>query len=217
MSEPSTDSPAGPETPVRRPARGWYGIAFFVMLVGVAAFVASLNVARARVAESLSQMQRLVAPGHAELTFDHPGRYLVYYEKIGRFEQRDFDTTQVFREAPALDVDIERQETGEFLTVRQVRFEDNESQMFNHGQANSEFVFEVPAAGAYQITVAHENPDIDDEILLSVGPPVVGSMMADWRGPFGGAAVLAFAFVLSAVIVLVVWTLRRGDVTKRDD
>ncbi|MEM9915969.1 MAG: hypothetical protein AAF911_13505 [Planctomycetota bacterium] len=226
---PAATTPAddnGSELPGRVPSRGWYGLAFVLMLIGVAAFIASVNVAQSQVDAAVGSMQRFVAPGSGELAFDQPGDYLVYYEKIGTFNGEDFDTTGVFRETPALDIDVEHQASGDFLTVRQAKYDKSESQIFNHGKANSEFIFTLPAEHfgpdaerpvRYTISGAHENLDLDDRVLLAVGPPVVGSLMSDWRGPFGGAAVLSFAFVISATTVLVTWMLRHGKVTRRQD
>lgn len=220
-----TDQPD--EAPINyKPSRGWYGLALGLMVIGVAAFVASLNVAQAKVDAALNSMQRVVAPGSAEMVFEQPGDYLVYYEKVGTFNGEDFDTTGIFRETPALDIDLQHQASGEFLSVRQAKYDKSESQMFNHGQANSEFIFTLPpehfteAAASpvkYTVTAIHENLEIDHRVLLAVGPPVVGSLMSDWRGPFGGAAVLSFAFVISATTVLVTWMLRNGKVTRRND
>ncbi|MEM8738037.1 MAG: hypothetical protein AAGG38_06110 [Planctomycetota bacterium] len=201
----------------RLPSRGWYGLAFVLMLIGVAAFTASVNVAKVQVAESIAQMQRLVVPGSAELAFDTPGRYLVYYEKVGTYRGEDFDTTRIFRETPALDMNVQELATGRFLTVEQAKAAEGESQMFNDGRANSEFVFEIETPGRYRVSATHENPGVTDRLLLAVGPPVVGDLFSDWRGPFGGAAVLAFAFVISATTVLVTWMLRHGHVTPRVD
>ncbi|MEM9882884.1 MAG: hypothetical protein AAF800_08200 [Planctomycetota bacterium] len=212
-----TDTLNEAAAPTSKPSRGWYGLAFVLMLVGVAAFTASLQVAQARVDDAMGAMQRFVAPGSASLTFDRPGTYLVYYEKIGRFEGEDFDTTRVFAETPALDVDVRHAQSGEYLDVDLAKYDRGESQMFNHGRANSEFVFDVTEPGDYTITAAHETPDLDVPVLLAVGPPVVGSLMSDWRGPFGGAAVLAFAAVVSATTVLVTYALRHDWLTKRSD
>ncbi|MEO0514719.1 MAG: hypothetical protein AAF086_05420 [Planctomycetota bacterium] len=228
MTDSPTSDLADPDAaaPRSKPSRGWYGLALVLMIIGVAAFVASLNVAQSQVAAAVNAMQRVVAPGSAEMTFDRPGDYLVYYEKVGTFNGEDFDTTAVFRETPALDIDLQHQATGEYLNVRQAKYDKSESQMFNHGRANSEFVFTLPPEHfvegnvlpvKYTVTASHENPDLDRRVLLAVGPPVVGSMMSDWRGPFGGAALLAFAFVISATTVLVTWTLRNGKVTRRTD
>ncbi|MEO1236684.1 MAG: hypothetical protein AAFX76_07850 [Planctomycetota bacterium] len=214
-SDSSAESSTGPTD--RRPSRGWYGLAFVLMLVGVAAFTASLTVARAQVDETVGRMQRLVAPGQATLTIDRPGTYLVYYERIGEYRGEAFDTTAVFREAPALDLDVRDDATGEFLHVGQAKYEKSQTQMFNNGRANSEFVFTVATPGDYTVTAAHKNEGLDDRVLLAVGPPVVGSLMSDWRGPFGGAAVLAFTVVAGASIVLVTWMLRHGHVTRRED
>ena len=253
LSKPAPTEPAKADDDAaddRKPSRGWYGLAFMVMLIGVAAFSASLNVAKQDVAQSLAAMQRLVVPGSTQLTLDKPGKYLIYYEKIGEFNGESFDTSERFPELPKLDVDIRQNATGQYLQVD--RAADSETQMFNHGRANSEFVFNVPTPApgnrngsgsaptdaaanviadetnqaaavsassddspqTYTFTFAHEN-DIDNRLLLAVGPPVVGEMMSDWRGPFGGAAVLAFAFVISALTVLVTWMRRHGNVTER--
>ncbi|MEM6459076.1 MAG: hypothetical protein AAF710_06765 [Planctomycetota bacterium] len=214
---PGTERPTETTDTPHRPSRGWYGLAFMLMLVGVAAFTASLQVARAQVDDAMGAMQRFVAPGSVALTFDRPGTYLVYYEKIGRFGGQDFDTTRVFAETPALDVDVQSDTSGEYLDVELAKYDRGESQMFNHGRANSEFVFDVAEPGAYTITAVHETPDLDEPVLLAVGPPVVGSLMSDWRGPFGGAAILAFSFVVSATTVLVTYALRHDWLTRRPD
>lgn len=218
---------ADASTPARyKPSRGWYFLAFALMLIGCGAFVASLQFAQDQVNQAVGSMQRVVAPGQTEMVFEQPGDYLVYYEKVGTHDGEDFDTTGVFRETPALDIDVQHQASGKFVTVRQAKFDKGESQIFNEGRANSEFVFTLPAEhfaandaapASYIVTASHENPDLDHRVLLAVGPPVVGSLMSDWRGPFGGAALLAFAFVISATTVLVTWTLRNGRVTRRDD
>jgi len=222
MTQSSTAADLTPRP--NKPSRGWYFLAIGLMIIGCAAFVASLQFAQSQVDRAVGSMQRIVAPGSEAMRFDRPGDYLVYYEKVGTHDGEDFDTTGVFRETPALDIDVQHQATGEFITVRQAKFDKGESQIFNEGRANSEFVFTLPPEHfgegttlpvGYTVTAAHENPELDHRVLLAVGPPVVGSLMSDWRGPFGGAALLAFAFVISATTVLVTWTLRNGTVTRR--
>ncbi|MEM1110125.1 MAG: hypothetical protein AAGH99_15675 [Planctomycetota bacterium] len=214
-----------------KPSRSWYLLAVAVIFIGGGAFWASIVFAQDRVDAIVGSMQRVVVPGSAEMTFTQPGDYLVYYEKIGTYLGEDFDTTGVFREAPLLDIDVQHTDTGEYVEVRQAKYDQSQSQVFNHGRANSEFIFtlppehflptesngEQPAAAKYVVTAAHENVGLEDRVLLAVGPPVVGSMMSDWKGPFGGAALLAFAFVISVTTFLVTWTLRNGTVTRRDD
>ena len=229
-----SQNPSDPQTPPRRiPSRGWYGLAFVLLLVGVAAFSASLNVAKVQVAASLDQLQHFVAPGTAEVELPGPGDYLIYYEKIGSFDGEAFDTSARFPELPKMDIDVVHPATGDYLVIR--RATDTGTQMYRGGAANSEFGFTAPPPGTpvappdngpadsdpdqpvvVQITLTHEN-DIDDRLLMAVGPPVVqGNLFTDWRGPFGGAAVLAFTFTFSALIVLLTWVLRHGKVTRRD-
>ena len=219
MSDPfqpeETESPSA--LPSRRPAsRGWYFLALLVMALGIAAFLLSLRAAQRDVAQRLAQMHRFVMPGQVSVELDRPGRYLVYYEKQGEFRGETFDTHRRFSELPRLDVDIRHDASETYLTVH--RAVDATSQIYRGGQANSEFYFDVPAdlaPGRFTVAANHENAQLEDRLLLAVGPPIVGDMMSSWQGPFGGAAALAFSFVLAAVLVLLTWTLRHGDVTRR--
>ncbi|MEM7625695.1 MAG: hypothetical protein AAF333_08705 [Planctomycetota bacterium] len=225
-NDADAETSAGPPSPddARIPSRGWYGLAFVLLLVGVAAFNASINVAKTRVTASLDQMQRFVAPGTVEIRLDQPGDYLIYYEKVGEFSGETFDTSERFPELPKMDVDVVQQGTDRYLAVE--RAVDTGTQMYRDGAANSEFGFTVPAemispnadgenAALFTLTLTHEN-DIDDRLLMAVGPPVVTEgLFTDWRGPFGGAAVLAFSFTFAALTVLLTWLLRNGKITRR--
>lgn len=219
MSTPEESSVSVATT--RKPSRGWYGLAFVLLLVGTAAFTASLNVAKTRVAESMGRLQHFVAPGTASIEIDRAGDYLIYYEKVGSFEGRAFDTTARFPELPKMRVRVRRVSVDNDLPIE--RAVNTGTQMYRGGAANSEFGFRVApewvAQGpeTFEITLTHEN-DIDDRLLMAVGPPVVGEgLFTDWRGPFGGAAVLAFTFTAAALIVLLVWLLRHDKLTRRED
>ncbi len=188
-----------------------------LMILGVAAFIASIANAKRDINQRLSEMHRFVMPGQTTVSLNQPGTYLVYYEKVGEHAGETFDTQQHFPELPKLDFDVRHDPSARYLTVK--RAVDQVSQIYRGGQANSEFFFEVPAEltpGEFTLSAAHENADLDARLLLSVGPPIVGEMMSDWRGPFGGAALLAFTFVISAVTVLLTWTLRHDQITRRD-
>ena len=216
--ESDTDTPDPDRGSHRRPARGWYALGLVVMVLGIGAFLWSLRSAQQDVADRLAQMHRFAMPGQTTLRLERPGRYLVYYEKRGRLAGETFDTQQRFSELPMLDLDVRHEPSDTYLTIH--RAVDETSQIFRGGEANSEFFFDVPpqlAPGTFVVDAQHENAQLDDRLLLSVGPPVVGDLMSSWRGPFGGAATLAFCFVLAAVVVLLTWTLRHGDVTRRND
>ncbi len=202
------------ELPPGRPSRGWYGLAFVLFLVGLGAFVASINVAKGHVAAAQASLQKFVAPGSTTLDFDEAGQYFVYYEKVGEFNGESFDTTQHFTEMPKLSMRLVDQATGETLPV--AKSHDTQTHMYGHGRANSEFVLDIPAPGRYTLTAQHAN-ELDVRLLLAVGPPMVTGLTSDWFGPFGGASLFAFACVVSAVVTLVTWMLRRGYVTRRED
>lgn len=216
MTDPTPDPPR----PHRVPSRGWYALAAAVLLIGVAAFVASLGVARAQVQERLAQMVRVVVPGTAELELIRAGRHLVYYERVGEVDGERIDTRERFAALPKMNADLygplDRGAGGAGTRVPLTRSSATEAQMFNGGMASSEWEFQAPAPGTYRLTTSHDNP-IDDRVLLAVGPPVADGVLSAWAGPFGGASVLAFCFVFAAIVALVTWTVRRGDVTERDD
>ena len=199
--------------PHRVPSRGWYGLAAVVLLIGAAAFAASLAVARAQVQERLAQMVRVVVPGASELELTRAGRHLVYYERVGEVGGERFDTRERFAALPKMNVDLYAPGGAR---VPLTRSSATEAQMFNGGLARSEWEFQALGAGTYRLTAAHDNP-IDDRVLLAVGPPVADGVLSAWTGPFGGASVLAFCFVFAAIVTLVTWALRRGDVTQRED
>lgn len=217
-----TTPPAATDLSSRpKPSRGWYGLALVLMVVGVFTFTASLNVAKERVAQTLGQLQQFTAPGSVDLEFEQPGEYLIYYEKVGQFNGQSYDTSERFPELPKMDVDVVQKATGRYLPIE--RAVDTGTHMYGNGAANSEFGFHVKpemladGGNTFTITLTHLN-DIDDQLLMAVGPPVVSEgLFADWRGPFGGAAVLAFTFTFGALIVLLTWVLRNGKVTTRGE
>ena len=184
-----------------------------LLLVGVSAFVASIGIARAEVQERLDKMVRVGMPGTTEVPLPGAGRYLVYYERTGELDGERFDTEDRFPALPKMNVDLYGPD-GERVTL--IRSSSTEAQMFNGGYASSEWEFESPGPGTYRLTATHDNP-IDDRVLLAVGPPVADGVLSAWIGPFGGASLLAFLFVFSAIVFLVTWTLRNGAVTRRDD
>jgi len=218
---PNDDSVSMPaqepaESSAKRPSRGWYGVAFVVLLIGLAAFTASINVTRARIAHSRAGLQQVVAPGVATLSFEQPGRYLIYYVKQGELDGQVFDTFEPFSSLPKMRVTLTGQE-GNALTLARAEVLEAKSEVYDHGRANSEFAFDITVPGSYTLSTEHANPGLDTELLLAVGPSVVSGAMAEWKGVYGGASVLAFALVISAVIALVVWALRSGKVTRRED
>ncbi|MEE9403638.1 MAG: hypothetical protein V3V20_01990 [Algisphaera sp.] len=209
--------PVDDAAPRKGPSRGWYGLAFGLLLVGLAAFVASLGVARAQVQAKLDQMVRVVVPGEVELELTRAGRHLIYYERVGEVAGEQLDTRARFVALPKMNVGLFKGGTGEAvdeMRVTLIRSSSTESQMFNGGMASSEWEFESPGAGTYRLVAAHHNV-LEDRLILAVGPPVADGVLSAWSGPFGGASVLAFCFVISTILFLVVWSLRTGSVGKR--
>ena len=83
------------------------------------------------------------------------------------------------------------------------------------GYSEWEFELDAPTTLRIEAVVAKADPG-DQRFQLAVGKMPVHELTADWRGVFGGAALLAFAFVVGSVTFIVTWMLRHGGATRRD-
>ena len=62
-----------------RPGRVWYWVALLVLLAGAAWLVVGL----VRVNNQIDSFQRVALPGTGEVSLDHSGGYVIYYEGAG--------------------------------------------------------------------------------------------------------------------------------------
>ena len=104
-AHPATASEAQPATaseapPARlRPGRVWYWVALLVFVAGWAWFVLGLVLLNGRI----DSFQRVAVPGSGEVSLDHSGEYVIYYEGLGAAEGNipPFDVTVNPAAAPA--------------------------------------------------------------------------------------------------------------------
>jgi len=62
-----------------RPSRAWYWVALVVFLAGVGWLGGRLYM----LAQQVDSFQRVAAPGSGEVSLDHSGGYVIYYEGPG--------------------------------------------------------------------------------------------------------------------------------------
>lgn len=70
---------SGPRPPRLRPGRMWYWVALLVFAAGVAWVVLGLVLLNGRI----DSFQRVTLPGSGEVSLDHSGGYVIYYEGPG--------------------------------------------------------------------------------------------------------------------------------------
>ena len=210
-----TDAEASEPEFRRVPSRGWYGLAFFVLLIGLVAYVASINVGRARTAAMIEKLQPFSAPGQATLTLDEAGAYAIFYEKVGRRDGEDFDLRETFPVLPKMNLTLTDAATGQEIEHRPVESFAIYRTAGREGYSEWAFSLAEPTTLRIEANVVGADPG-DQRFPLAVGKLPVQQLTADWRGVFGGAAVLAFAFVVGSVTIIVTWMLRHGGPTRRD-
>ena len=210
---PPSDAPAA--APRRVPSRGWYGLAFVLLLVGLAAYIASLNVGRARAAALVEAFRTVTAPGEAVVTLDEPGPYTVFYEKVGTRGGERFDLREKFPVLPKMNLTLTDPTTGREVAHQPV---DSHAVYRTAGREGySEWAFELDRPATLRVHTELVDADPGGQrFQLAFGKLPVEQMTGDWRGVFGGAALLAFAFVVSSVTIIVTWMLRHGGATRRD-
>ena len=164
-NDPAVDAPD-------RPGRGWYLLSLALLLVGVAAFVASISTARQQLDAAEEQLQRFVVPGQVTLRFDEPGEHHLYYEKFGELDGERFDTYRKYDGRMPRVLVTMTGPRGEPVEVEPVITEEphrHRAHIYGGGRGNSEFVFDVERPGDHTLVIEPDSP-FDDRLLMAAGP-----------------------------------------------
>ncbi|XAM00428.1 hypothetical protein OT109_03370 [Phycisphaeraceae bacterium D3-23] len=192
--DPAQATSDSADPPRKRPSRGWYVLAFLLLLVSGGVFVAAVLDGRSRAWAQIESMQRFVGPtdaGGVVLDLAEPGEYVVYYENLGDFEGASFDTPrhQVWTTPtmPAMTCRVAPADGGDALHVRLLgqtgdiadEFDQDRDTAVIYGrsdgtgrQGTGVWTMVVPEPGRYRIDVAYVESVMLDPVSIEVPVPL---------------------------------------------
>ncbi|MFI4862407.1 MAG: hypothetical protein ACIAXF_17210 [Phycisphaerales bacterium JB063] len=185
----------------RRPSRGWYVLSLLILLVSLGVFVAAVLDGRRQAWSEIESMPRLVGPtasAGVELELHEPGEHVVYYENLGTFEGRSFDTPrhQVWTTptTPAMVCTVTRVEDGEAVAVRLLGQTGDDPAALDadrdtsviYGRADGTgrqgtgvWTFDVPEAGRYRVVLSYVDAVMLDPSAVEVPEPLTRREQAE--------------------------------------
>ena len=144
-------------------------------------------------------MQRVVAPGSAELALEEPGRYTIYHESRSVMDGRVYDVADV----SGLTVELVSAETGESVPLDAPGA--NTTYELRGRSGRAVLTFEVDRPGAYRLSADYPAGG-GPETVLAVGRGL-GTRIA--MTVAGAIAVGIGSFLLAVAIVVVTFIRRR--------
>lgn len=169
----SPDDQTDADTPRRKPSRGWYGLSVVLLVASVIVFCLALQQKLRFLNDQIGPMPRFVGPtpeGGTTINVASPGKQNIFYENLGSFEGKDYDTRrrQVWTTyaAPSMTCSVTHAQSGEAVEVRLPGLDEPESksktskdQIITYNisgmQGHSLWVFDAPKPGEYRINVQY--------------------------------------------------------------
>jgi hypothetical protein len=173
---PPGQPPAAATPPAKlRPARAWYWVALVVFLAGVGWLGGGLYL----VAERVDSFQRVPLPGEGEVSLDHSGGYVIYYEGPGAETGNvpDFTVNMTPRSASAAVQGLEH-------------YESSVTYSFGSREGRAVFTLQVASPGTFLIE-ATDAPATSRDSSLAIGSSIAGRIV--------GIAVASVVFMVVAV------------------
>ena len=157
-AHPATASEAPPAR--LRPGRVWYWVALLVFVAGGAWFVLGMVLLNGRI----DSFERVAVPGSGEVSLDHSGEYVIYYEGLGAAEGNipPFDVTVNPAAAPAAVQSLDVY-SGVGL-----------SYSFGAREGRAVLTLEVAQPGTFVIETTTDTPVVASS--LAVGSSIAGSI-----------------------------------------
>ena len=191
---PPGQPPAAATPPAKlRPARAWYWVALVVFLAGVGWLGGGLYL----VAERVDSFQRVALPGEGEVSLDHSGGYVIYYEGPGAETGNipDFTVNVTPRSASAAVQGLEH-------------YESSVTYSFGSREGRAVFTLQVASPGTFLIE-ATDAPATSGDSSLAIGSSIAGRIV----GIAVASAVLMVVAVGGAIAIAIVRRRRRRSMT----
>lgn len=188
-AQPATP-PAAPATPVKlRPSRAWYLVALVVFLAGVGWLGGRLYM----LAQQVDSFQRVAAPGSGEVSLDHSGGYVIYYEGPGAADGN----------VPAYDVNVTaRSQSSAPMSLE--AYAGSLTYSFGSREGRAVLTLQVAGPGRVLIEVTDGGATPGDS-SLAIGSSIAGGIV----GIVVPAVVLMLVGVGGAVAVAIIRHRRR--------
>ena len=185
------------------PGRKWYVVALAVLFLGGG--LAGLFVFW-RVKDLGSELQQVVVPGEAELTFAELGTYTIFHEHESVVGGRYYASPQ---SVPGLAVRVASAETGQAVELRPPGGSTSYSLGGRAGM--SILTFEIDEPGAY--VVSGELPGAEGgELVLAVGHEFGTNLLTT---VVGGVGIGVLASLLAVAVAAVTFWKRRRATRRR--
>jgi hypothetical protein len=167
-----------------RPGRVWYWVALLVFLAAMAWLGLSLVLLNGRI----DSFQRVAVPGSGEVSLDHSGDYVIYYEGPGAAEGNvpPFDITVTPVSAPAAVQSLDPYTTSV-------------SYSFGSREGRAVLTLEVAQPGTFVIE-ATDAPGVAGGSSLAVGSSIAGDIV---RGVVP-SAIATVAAISGAIVIAIV-------------
>ncbi len=187
------------------PGLWYYGLAILIIIIGFAAFAASIY---SGISEAQSGLQQIAAPGEADLFLQGPGEYMIFYENNSYMDGRFYSTGE---QISGLEIHVREKATGHNIAT----YPANTSFTYSLGSRSGRamMAFNIERAGIYQFNASYSGR-MGPEVVLAVGKGMVeglfSSIMISLLALFGSIAV-------AAVISFVTYRRRKKALLKQEE
>lgn len=181
-----------------RPSRWYYLLSLLAVGLGLSLFFFIMYTGLSAIPDKLTQLE---APGLAEMTFQEPGQYTIFYEHKSVVGGRVYDTGE---NLSGLWCTVVSKETSAPVPLAQPSVSASYTVGNRAGTAVLEFNIERP--GVYQVSADYPDRSDGQRVVLAVGQGVVGRITAT---VVGGLAAMFGSIGLAIAIAVVTFVKRR--------
>jgi hypothetical protein len=174
-----------------RPARFWYWVAGALAVAAVLWFALGLFLGFRSVNRQVERFQRVPIPGQAEMSFDEPGGYTLYYEGLGASDEQ--------ATIPSFNVSLVPVGGGQEVSIRDYGGSATYDFAGHSGRALGTFRIEEPDRFLLQTEGEPRGAEANVAVGPSVGPAILRTVILT----IAGTLILLLAGAILAVVVAV--------------
>jgi hypothetical protein len=190
---PTGEETAASRQPIR-PSRGWYWVAGVTLVGSVVWLGLGLFLGFGSFARQVEGLQRVPIPGQAEVSFDKPGGYTVYFEGMGAADE------QVT--IPSFNVSLASVGGGEEVPIR--LYADSETYSIGGRSGRAVGTFQIEEPGRFLLRTDGEPQAIQANV--AVGPSTTPAIFR----ALGLTLAVVFILFVGGTALAVVVAVRRG-------